>query len=48
MKENGDERNEGLNQLLEIINAKGDTGELQKIVEGSSDILENEKSDSTS
>lgn len=25
----------GLNQLLEIINAKGDTGELNKIVERS-------------
>ncbi|MBS4179566.1 hypothetical protein [Lederbergia citrea] len=28
-----DQTSEGLNQILEIINAKGDKGELEKIVE---------------
>ncbi|CRK81359.1 hypothetical protein [Neobacillus massiliamazoniensis] len=28
-----DQVSEGLNQIFEIINAKGDTGELKKIVE---------------
>jgi hypothetical protein len=29
----GDKTSEGLNQILEIINAKGDAGELKEIVE---------------
>jgi hypothetical protein len=33
MKQNEDKTSEGLNELLEIINAKGDTGELEEIVE---------------
>ncbi|WHY91269.1 hypothetical protein QNK12_27130 [Neobacillus cucumis] len=33
MKKEQDETSEGLNQLFEIINAKGDTGELKEIVE---------------
>lgn len=32
MKNDEDQISEGLNQLFEIINAKGDTGELQEIV----------------
>ena len=33
MKQNEDKTSEGLNELLEIINAKGDTGELKEIVQ---------------
>lgn len=33
MKKNNDETSQGLNQIFEIINAKGDTGELREIVE---------------
>jgi hypothetical protein len=33
MKQNNDKTSEGLNELFEIINAKGDTGELKEIVE---------------
>jgi hypothetical protein len=33
MKKETDQTSEGLNQLFEIINAKGDTGELEQIVE---------------
>lgn len=33
MKKENDQTSEGLNQILEIINAKGDTGELKDIVE---------------
>lgn len=33
MKNKEDETSEGLNELFEIINAKGDTGELKEIVE---------------
>ncbi|CAH2714170.1 hypothetical protein BACCIP111895_01324 [Neobacillus rhizosphaerae] len=33
MKNNMDETSEGLNQIFEIINAKGDEGELKEIVE---------------
>ncbi|MEH7116984.1 hypothetical protein V7128_06110 [Neobacillus vireti] len=33
MKKNQDETSEALNQLFEIINAKGDVGELTEIVE---------------
>ncbi|WP_180960395.1 hypothetical protein [Neobacillus cucumis] len=35
MKNKNDETSEGLNQIFEIINAKGDTGELKEIVETS-------------
>ncbi|WP_257000217.1 hypothetical protein [Neobacillus jeddahensis] len=35
MKDKQDETSEGLNQIFEIINAKGDTGELKEIVERS-------------
>lgn len=35
MKKPCDQSSEGLNQLFEIINAKGDKGELQEIVEKS-------------
>lgn len=34
MKEEEKETSDGLNQLFEIINAKGDIGELKNIVEG--------------
>ncbi|TWE00959.1 hypothetical protein FB550_10610 [Neobacillus bataviensis] len=33
MKKNNDETSLGLNQIFEIINAKGDIGELTEIVE---------------
>ncbi|WP_251548575.1 hypothetical protein [Neobacillus muris] len=33
MKNKQDETSEGLNQIFEIINAKGDTGELEQIME---------------
>jgi hypothetical protein len=33
MKQNNEKTSEGLNELFEIINAKGDTGELKEIVE---------------
>ena len=33
MKNKGDETSDGLNQIFEIINAKGDEGELREIVE---------------
>lgn len=33
MKKENDQTSEGLNQIFEIINAKGDTGELEEIVE---------------
>jgi hypothetical protein len=33
VKQNNDKTSEGLNELFEIINAKGDTGELKEIVE---------------
>ncbi|WP_164525594.1 hypothetical protein [Siminovitchia acidinfaciens] len=33
MENEKDETSEGLNQIIEIINAKGDTGELKEIVE---------------
>lgn len=33
LKKNEDKTSEGLNQIFEIINAKGDTGELKEIVE---------------
>ncbi|MFJ5714020.1 hypothetical protein [Neobacillus sp. NPDC093127] len=33
MHYSGDKTSEGLNQILEIINAKGDAGEIKEIVE---------------
>ncbi|OIK16319.1 hypothetical protein BIV60_04695 [Bacillus sp. MUM 116] len=33
LKKEQDRTSEGLNQIFEVINAKGDTGELEKIVE---------------
>ncbi|MEH7307963.1 hypothetical protein [Neobacillus drentensis] len=33
MKKNDEQTSEGLNEIFEIINAKGDTGELTEIVE---------------
>ena len=33
MKNKQDETSEGLNEIFEIINAKGDSGELKEIVE---------------
>ena len=33
MKQNEDKTSEGLNEIFEIINAKGDTGELKEIVD---------------
>ncbi|MFJ7724891.1 hypothetical protein ACIQXV_01890 [Neobacillus sp. NPDC097160] len=33
MNDKRDETSEGLNQIMEIINAKGDEGELKEIVE---------------
>lgn len=33
MKNENDQTSEGLNQVFEIINAKGDAGELKEIVE---------------
>jgi hypothetical protein len=33
MKQDDEKVSEGLNELFEIINAKGDTGELKEIVE---------------
>ncbi|MCL6572917.1 MAG: hypothetical protein K6T88_14735 [Bacillus sp. (in: Bacteria)] len=37
MKKEDDKTSEGLNQIFEIINAKGDTGELKAIVERNED-----------
>jgi hypothetical protein len=48
VKENSEQTSEGLNQLIEIINAKGDTGELNKIVERSDKDLVNKKGDARS
>jgi hypothetical protein len=33
MEKEKDQTSEGLNQIFEIINAKGDTGELKQIIE---------------
>ncbi|MGJ7910734.1 hypothetical protein [Neobacillus sp. LXY-1] len=44
MKKEVDETSEGLNQIFEIINAKGDEGELRKIVEnGKAEKAEDQK-----
>ena len=42
MKKEDVETSEGLNQIFEIINAKGDTGELQEIVEQNTSEKEDE------
>ncbi|WP_019379514.1 hypothetical protein [Cytobacillus oceanisediminis] len=40
MKDNEQETSEGLNQIFEIINAKGDVGEINEILKnGSSDSI---------
>lgn len=44
MKNNNDQTSEGLSQILEIINAKGDKRELKEIVESRAD--DPEKNDS--
>lgn len=36
MKDNEDKTSEGLNQIFEVINAKGDIGELNEILNSSS------------
>ncbi|MEH7108676.1 hypothetical protein [Bacillus sp. JJ1764] len=44
MKKEVDETSEGLNQIFEIINAKGDEGELREIVEnGKAEKAEDQK-----
>ena len=43
MKKEDNETSEGLNQIFEIINAKGDTGELREIVEKSDDEMVDEE-----
>jgi hypothetical protein len=48
MKDNGDQTSEGLNQILEILNAKGDTGELHNIVERSNNDFDKSKNDTKS
>ncbi|WP_338786194.1 hypothetical protein [Metabacillus sp. FJAT-53654] len=48
MKDNGDQISEGLNQILEIINAKGDAGEINNIVERSNNDFDRSKNDTKS
>ncbi|MBY0146308.1 hypothetical protein [Neobacillus niacini] len=45
MEKEKDQTSEGLNQIFEIINAKGDTGELKQIIKknGTIDNSEEEK-----
>lgn len=43
MKDEDDQISEGLNQIFEIINAKGDTGELNEIVNRSNNGLNQDK-----
>jgi hypothetical protein len=45
MKNSDDQISEGLNQIFEIINAKGDTGELYRIVERSNTDLNHDNGD---
>ncbi|WP_172461097.1 hypothetical protein [Priestia endophytica] len=45
MRDHDDQMNEGLNQIFEIINAKGDTGELNQIVKKSNNDLNQDKGD---
>jgi hypothetical protein len=43
MEKEKDQTSQGLNQIFEIINAKGDTGELKQIVETNETEENNEK-----
>ncbi|WML30011.1 hypothetical protein RCG24_19250 [Neobacillus sp. OS1-32] len=43
MKKDEEQTSEGLNQIFEIINAKGDEGELREIVEKTGRITETEE-----
>ncbi|MFP3845993.1 hypothetical protein [Priestia filamentosa] len=45
MRDHDNQTNEGLNQIFEIINAKGDTGELDKIVKKSNNNSTQDKGD---
>ncbi|MDR4949500.1 hypothetical protein [Neobacillus cucumis] len=47
MKDEKDQTSEGLNQIFEIINAKGDTGELEEIVQQSDRITSQEGKNQT-
>lgn len=48
MKDKDQETSEGLNQIFEIINAKGDIGEIKEILEKKSDDNETQSSNPTS
>jgi hypothetical protein len=43
MEKEKDQTSEGLNQIFEIINAKGDEGEIKQIVENNESEANNEK-----
>ncbi|MDQ1144288.1 hypothetical protein QE429_001115 [Bacillus sp. SORGH_AS 510] len=43
MKNKGDKTSEGLNQIFEIINAKGDEGEIKEILENSDSTINDKK-----
>lgn len=43
MEKEKDQTSEGLNQIFEIINAKGDTGEIKQIVDNQQTETETEK-----
>lgn len=43
MEKDKDQTSEGLNQIFEIINAKGDVGEIKQIVENKQAEKNNEK-----
>ena len=43
MEKEKDQTSEGLNQIFEIINAKGDTGEIKQIVQNNETESNNEK-----
>ncbi|MEO2076885.1 MAG: hypothetical protein ABGX20_16065 [Bacillus sp. (in: firmicutes)] len=43
MKNKGDKISEGLNQIFEIINAKGDEGEIKEILENSDSAINDKK-----
>lgn len=45
MKDDSEQISEGLNQIFEIINAKGDAGELNKIVERTNNDIDADKDD---
>ncbi|WP_423408892.1 hypothetical protein AABM38_02020 [Heyndrickxia sp. MSNUG] len=48
MKDQDQETSEGLNQIFEIINAKGDVGEIKEILEKKGDDSATDHSKSTS